>query len=73
MKPDARYEVRSGKLLVNGEMVPLRKGILHAALAHSGGIGYEGPVSREFFEKLLKTDRRMSINALARELSTSAA
>lgn len=70
---DARYEVRDGKLLVNSEAVPLRKGLIYAALARAGWNGYEGPVSREFFEKILNADRRISIYALARELENSAA
>ena len=71
--PDARYELKDGKFLVNGEAIPLRKGIIYAALARAGWTGYEGPVSREFLEKLLRVDRRISIYALARELETSAA
>jgi hypothetical protein len=71
--PEARYEVRGGKLHVDGEAVPLRKGLLYAALARDGRNGYAGPVSRAFFDDLLRADRRMSIRALARELAHSAA
>ena len=70
---DARYEVKNGRLLVNSEAVPLRKGIVYAALARAGWDGHDGLVSRELFEKVLDADRRISIFALGRELETSAA
>lgn len=73
MKTDVRYEVKEGKLLINGEILPLRKGIVYVALARAGWNGDEGPVSREFFEKVLDADRRLSIYALGRELEASAA
>ena len=73
MNPEARYEVKDGRLLVNSEAVPLRKGIIYAALARAGWNGYEGPISRDFFEKILTADRRISIFALAREIENSAA
>ena len=70
---DARYEVKDGRLLVNSEAVPLRKGLVYAALARAGWDGRDGLVSRELFEKVLDADRRISIFALGRELETSAA
>jgi hypothetical protein len=70
---DARYEVKEGRLFVNSEAVPLRKGIVYVALARAGWYGVEGPVSRELFEKVLDADRRISIYALAQELESSAA
>lgn len=70
---DARYEVKDGRLLVNSEAVPLRKGLVYAALARAGWDGHDGLVSRELFEKVLDADRRISIFALGRELETSAA
>ena len=70
---DARYEVKDGRLLVNSEAVPLRKGIVYAALARAGWDGHDGLVSRELFDKVLDADRRISIFALGRELETSAA
>ena len=73
MNPDTRYEVKSGKLFVNSEAVPLRKGIVYVALARAGWDGHEGPVSRELFERVLDADRRISIYALAQQLETSAA
>jgi len=69
MNPD--YEVKGGKLFVNSEAVPLRKGLIHATLARAGWSGYEGPVSRAFFETVLSADRRISIVALTRELQSS--
>ena len=73
MNLDTTYEVKGGTLFVNGESVPLRKGIIYAALARAGWNGYEGPISRDFFEKVLNADRRISIFALAREIENSAA
>jgi len=73
MNPEASYEVKGGKLFVNREAVPLRKGIVYAALARAGWNGYEGPVSRELFAKVLDADRRISIYALGLELASSAA
>jgi len=73
MTNDARYEVKEGRLFVNSEAVPLRKGIVYLALARAGWNGVEGPVSRELFEKVLDADRRISIYALAQEIESSAA
>ena len=69
----ATYELRDGRLLVNGEAVPIRKGILYFALARAGWTGNEGPLSRETFEKVLDADRRISMYALRAELQTPAA
>jgi hypothetical protein len=73
MNPDARYEVKGGTLFVNGESVPLRKGLIYAALARAGWNGIEGPLSQELFEKVVDADRRISIVALAIQLESSAA
>lgn len=59
--PDDPVEVKQGTLLVNREAVPLRKGIIYAALARAGWDGTEGPVGRDFFERLLRADPRLSI------------
>ena len=64
---DARYEVIEGKLLVNGESVPLRKGIVYAALARAGWNGHEGPLPLKLVADMLRLDRRVSLMALARE------
>ena len=73
MNLDANYEVKGGTLFVNGESVPLRKGIIYTALARAGWNGVDGPVSRELFEKVVEADRRISIVALAIQLESSAA
>ena len=73
MRLDNLYEVKGGTLFVNGESVPLRKGIIYTALARAGWNGVEGPISRELFEKVIDVDRRISIVALAVELESSAA
>jgi hypothetical protein len=73
MNHDASYEVKGGTLYVNGESVPLRKGIIYSALARAGWKGFEGPISRELFEKVVEADRRISIVALAIQLESAAA
>jgi hypothetical protein len=70
---NATYEVKSGTLFVNGESVPLRKGLIYAALARAGWKGIDGPITRELFEKVIEADRRISIVALAIQLESSAA
>jgi hypothetical protein len=64
---EAAYEVREGKLIVNGEAVPLRKGIVYAALARAGWNGHEGPLPLKLVADMLRLDRRVSMMALARE------
>jgi hypothetical protein len=71
MDSRSRYEVKDGKLLVNSESIPLRKGIVYAALARAGWNGYEGPLPQELVETMLRLDRRVSIMALAREAGAS--
>jgi len=73
MNHDASYEVKGGTLFVNGESVPLRRGLIYAALARAGWKGVEGPVSRELFEKVIEADRRISIVALAIQLESAVA
>jgi hypothetical protein len=70
---NANYEVKGGKLLVNGEAIPLRMGVIYVALARAGWKGFEGPLSRELVDKVLALDRRISLLALAREIQISAA
>lgn len=70
MDTRARYEVKDGKLIVNSESIPLRKGIVYAALARAGWNGYEGPLPSELVETMLRLDRRVSLMALARESQT---
>jgi hypothetical protein len=64
---DARYEVRDGKLFVNDEAIPLRKGIVYAALARAGWNGHEGPLPIKIVADMLRMDRRVSLMALAAE------
>jgi hypothetical protein len=70
---DARYEVVDGKLFVNGEAVPLRKGIVYAALARAGWNGHEGPLPLKLVADMLRLDRRVSLMSLARESNQSVA
>jgi len=72
MNEDASYEVRDGKLLVNGEAIPLRKGIVYASLARAGWNGHEGPLPIRLVADMLRMDRRVSILALAREVGPAA-
>jgi hypothetical protein len=62
---DARYEVKDGKLFVNDEAVPLRKGIVYAALARAGWNGHEGPLPLKLVADMLQLDRRVSLMALS--------
>jgi hypothetical protein len=71
MTTNARYEVKGGRLLVNGEGVPLRMGVVDAALARAGRKGYEGPLSGDLALKVLHLDRRVSLLALAREIEAA--
>ena len=67
MNEDATYEVLDGKLLVNGEAIPLRKGIVYAALARAGWSGHEGPLPLKLVTDMLRLDRRVSLMAFAAE------
>ena len=69
---DARYEVKNGKLFVDGEAIPLRKGIVYAALARAGWNGHEGPLPLKLVTEMLRLDRRVSLMALARETEPAA-
>ena len=68
----ARYEVLDGKLLVDGEIVPLRKGIVYAALARAGWNGHEGPLPLKLVADMLRLDRRVSLMALRTETQSVA-
>jgi len=69
---DARYEVKDGRLFVNDEAIPLRKGIVYAALARAGWNGHEGPLPLKLVTDMLSMDRRVSMMALAAETQLSA-
>jgi len=69
---DARYEVMDGKLLVDGEIVPLRKGIVYAALARAGWNGHEGLLPLKLVADMLRLDRRVSLMALRSETQSVA-
>ena len=68
----AIYEVKDGKLLVDGEPIPLRKGIVYAALARAGWSGHEGRLPLKLVSDMLRLDRRVSLMALARETEPAA-
>ena len=70
--PNTNYEVRDGKLLVDGEAIPLRKGVVYAALARAGWTGREGPLPLELVAEMLRLDRRVTLLALAREVESVA-
>lgn len=72
MNPDARYEVKDGRLYVNDEAIPLRKGIVYAALARAGWNGHEGPLPITLVADMLRLDRRISLMALAAETGSAA-
>ncbi len=69
---EATYEVRDGKLIVNGEAIPLRKGIVYVALARAGWNGHEGPLPLKLVTDMLRMDRRVSLMALAAEVQNAA-
>jgi hypothetical protein len=69
---NARYEVRDGKLFVNSEPIPLRKGIVYVALARAGWNGHEGLLTTDVVESMLRLDQRVSLMALAREVQSAA-
>jgi hypothetical protein len=64
----ANYEVKDGVLYVNDEAIPLRKGIVYAALARAGWNGHEGPLPLKLVADMLAMDRRVSLLALAAEV-----
>jgi len=68
MNEDVRYEVKDGILYVDGDAIPLRKGIVYAALARAGWNGHEGPLPIRLVSDMLQMDRRVSLLALAREI-----
>ncbi|HEV3029719.1 MAG TPA: hypothetical protein VG457_19225 [Planctomycetota bacterium] len=72
MNEDARYEVKEGVLYVNGDAIPLRKGIVYAALARAGWNGHEGDLPIRLVADMLRMDRRVSLLALAREAQSVA-
>jgi hypothetical protein len=72
INPNASYEVKGGKLLVNSEPIPLRKGIVYVALARAGWDGHEGPLTPGLVESVLRLDRRVSLLALAAEINSAA-
>jgi hypothetical protein len=69
---DAEYEVKEGKLFVNHESIPLRKGIVYAALIRAGWRGHEGRLPADLVETMLRLDQRVSVIALAREIQSAA-
>ena len=72
LNQEATYEVRDGILIVNGESIPLRKGIVYAALARAGWNGHEGPLPLKLVADMLRMDRRVSLLALAAETVSAA-
>ena len=72
MNEDARYEVKDGILYVEGDAIPLRKGIVYAALARAGWNGHEGVLPIRLVADMLRMDRRVSLLALAKEIEHAA-
>ncbi len=58
------YEVKDGRLLVNGEPVPLRRGQVSVALLRAGWKGVDGPLPPEIVRKIVEFDRRSALLAL---------
>jgi len=72
MNQEAQYEVKDGVLYVDGDAIPLRKGIVYAALARAGWNGHEGRLPLKLVADMLRMDRRVSLLALAREIEPAA-
>ena len=72
LNEDARYEVKDGILYVEGDPIPLRKGIVYAALARAGWNGHEGVLPLKLVADMLRMDRRVSLLALAKEIEHAA-
>ena len=72
MNHEAEYEVKDGVLYVDGDAIPLRKGIVYAALARAGWNGHEGRLPLKLVADMLRMDRRVSLLALAREIEPAA-
>lgn len=68
---ETRYEVKDGVLYVNGDSIPLRKGIVYAALVRAGWNGHEGELPLSLVADMLRMDRRVSLLALAAEVHSN--
>lgn len=71
MSRTAVYEVKNGALQVNGEIVPLRKGVLYTALVRAGWSGYEGIIPTPIAERMMQLDRRISLLLLSKKISAA--
>lgn len=63
MNSNDPVEVKDGRILVDHHPLPLRKGLVTAALARAGWKGGDGPIGEELFRRLLAVDRRIGIYA----------
>jgi hypothetical protein len=62
---NAHYEINGGNLLVNGDPVPLRKGMVYVTLARAGWDGHEGLLPPKIVESMFELDQRISLMALS--------
>jgi hypothetical protein len=55
------YEVRDGRLLMDGAAVPLAKGLILLALAKAGWNGAEGRLDAALARRLFAADPRIAV------------
>jgi hypothetical protein len=58
------YEVKEGRLTVNGRVLPLGRGVILVALLRAGWKGIEGILPLELARKALSLDPRLAFLAL---------
>ncbi len=58
------YEVKEGRLAVNGRLLPLSRGMIFVALLRAGWKGVEGILPLELARKALSLDPRLGFLAL---------
>jgi hypothetical protein len=58
------YEVKEGRLAVNGRVLPLGRGAIFVALLRAGWKGVEGILPLELARKALSLDPRLAFLAL---------
>jgi hypothetical protein len=55
------YEIREGRLLIDGRPLPLGKGLILLALAKAGWNGAEGPLDAGLAQRALSADPRLGM------------
>jgi len=63
------YEIRRGRLLVNGEPTVSSRDILRVALRSAGMEDIEGPIPSVVAKRILRMERSRALASLAEELT----